>query len=781
MRNARQAGLPSEPTFRTLLPVLCAVWADGAMESDELAVVRAALADARWMSPRARSLASEWTDPDVPPAPTLYREAVEAVRAATADGRGTLTEAGLALGARARSDAATEDADWREAARETLDRLARELELAGGEPVRSIAGRTTRPPSAAEAASRPSALVEGLAAAIRGDEPELRARVRAAMLGPEFDFPAEMERGERRERVLAAVRALADRGFGSISYPRAFGGRERPAAAVEVFEELAYGDLSVLVKFGVQFGLFGGSLAQLGTERHRRLLPRVASLELAGCYAMTETGHGSNVRDIRTTATHDPESGGFRIHTPDADARKDYIGNAALHGRLATVFARLRVGAEDHGVHAFLVPIRDERGRPARGVEIEDCGPKVGLNGVDNGRLRFTAVDVPADSLLDRFAQVTADGVYRSPIPSPGRRFFTMLGTLASGRISIAAASLAVARKALVVGVRYAAERRQFGPEGAPEVPVLSYLDVQRRLIPRLARTYAATFAVRDLVRRFADPDADRRVLEARAAALKATASRHALDTLQACRETCGGQGYLAENQLGRMRADADVFTTFEGANPVLLQLVAKGLLSGFRRDMGDMGLWSIARRLAGLAGTRLVEMNPVTTRRTDADHLLDLDVQAAALEYRERRLLRSAARRLRSRVQGGMDGFDAVNECQDHLVALARAHSDRILLECSRDALERTERGPARELLTRTIALFGLATMESRRAWYLEKGYFEPSKSEAIRDQVNRLCRELAERAVDLVDGFGIPDRLVRAPIARARPRFRDGVGSPR
>ena len=123
---------------------------------------------------------------------------------------------------------------------------------------------------------------------------------------------------------------------------------------------------------------------------------------------------------------------------------------------------------------------------------------------------------------------------------------------------------------------------------------------------------------VRDLTLRVADLYADRLELEVRAAGLKAVASRLAVDTLQACREACGGQGYLAENQFARLKADTDVFTTFEGANPVLLQLVAKGLLSRFRRDLGHLPMWGMARYLAELAGTRLAKMNPVATRRTD-------------------------------------------------------------------------------------------------------------------------------------------------------------------
>ena len=218
---------------------------------------------------------------------------------------------------------------------------------------------------------------------------------------------------------------------------------------------------------------------------------------------MSETGHGSNVADLATVARYDAAAEQFEIHTPTPLDRKDWIGNAARHGRLATVFAQLEIVGERFGVHAFLVPIRDEEGEPLPGVEIEDCGLKEGLNGVDNGRLTFHRVRIPRHNLLDRFATVAADGSYDSPIASPDRRFFTMLGTLVGGRISVAAAALSAARSGLAIAIRYAERRRQFGPAGRPEVALMDYRTHQRRLLPRLADSYAVGFAHRYLVERF--------------------------------------------------------------------------------------------------------------------------------------------------------------------------------------------------------------------------------------------------------------------------------------
>ncbi|MXV96790.1 MAG: acyl-CoA oxidase [Gemmatimonadetes bacterium] len=774
--------LSPEPTFLAFLPILCAVWADGLMEDAELDAVSGALDGAEWMTPEGRAEVFAWLDPAAPPAAPVFAEAVKRIRGG-ARGSVTLARAGVTVAQRAvrhrmhlRALSGVEPDDgvlaaanvvpWRDQALATLGRVELELGLAGPEALRELTEAADERELPAEP---PPGVVDEIAAHIHGGYHEVRSRVREALARPELSIPDEIPRGEYRERTLTAVKVLADMGLGVAAYPREWGGLGDPGAAVAAFEELALGDLSVLVKFGVQFGLFGGSIAQLGTEKHhRRYLRQVATLALPGCYAMTETGHGSNVRDLRTTADYDATTGEFVIDTPDDDARKDYIGNAALHGRMATVFARLRLGHDDHGVHAFLVHIRDAHGAVAPGVHIEDCGAKEGLNGVDNGRIRFDGVRVGADALLDRFARITPDGEYESPIPTAGRRFFTMLGTLVAGRISIAAASQTVTRKALTIAVRYTARRRQFGPAGGGEVPVLDYLSVQRELLPRLAASYAVGFAVRDLTRRFASPDTDRLELEVRAAGLKAAASRLAMDTLQGCREACGGQGYLAENQFARLKADTDVFTTFEGANPVLLQLVAKGLLSRFRRDLGDLTMWGMARYLAELAGTRLAEMNPVVTRRTDPDHLADSEFQLAAFHYREQRLMRSAARRVKARMDQGMDSFDAVNACQDHLITLARAHVDRIVLESALEALAGMDECDGRELIARVIALHGLATLETDRAWFLETGYFEPAKSEAVRREVNALCRELAPRARELVDAFRIPDELLAAPIGK-------------
>src|SRR5699024_854855 len=131
---------------------------------------------------------------------------------------------------------------------------------------------------------------------------------------------------------------------------------------------------------------------------------------------------------------------------------------------------------------------------------------------------------------------------------------------------------------------------RQFNAASETDEEVLlDYQKHQRRLLPRLAQTYAQMFAHDTLLTTFdkvfsgrADSDDDRQDLETLAAALKPLSTWHALDTLQECREACGGAGFMNANRFTSLHADLDVYVTFEGDNNVLLQLVAKRLLTDF-------------------------------------------------------------------------------------------------------------------------------------------------------------------------------------------------------
>ena len=608
------------------------------------------------------------------------------------------------------------------------------------------------------------AVLDGPYAALRED-----TRRRLSKLG--LERADGLSRDDYRDLVLEWVREVGASGDGARSFPAEAGGQDDPGGRIATFQTTGHADLSLLVKMGVQFGLFGGAIHRLGTERHLALLKDVGTVDLPGCFAMSESGHGSDVRSIRTQARYDAASGEFVIHTPDDTARKDWIGNAARHARMAAVFAQLDVAGEAQGVHCFLVPLRDGSGEVLDGIEIEDCGDKMGLQGVDNGRIRFNAVRIPRENLLDRFGSVSPEGVYTSPIATPAARFFTMIGALVEGRICIAGAGLAVARNALTIGVRWGERRRQFGTGLDMDTPLMDYLTHQRRLLVPVAESYVLQAAHDDLVARYVTVvqggDGQREV-EALAAGLKAVATWHMTAAVQAARECCGGKGYLWENRFASLRNDSDVFTTFEGDNTVLLQLVAKTLLSDYAQQFEDLDAVGLVRHLGTRQASRV--LTDLAHRFTKAD-LLDPAWQLEALRFREERLTDSLARRLRTLTgREGLDPLRALARCQDHALALARAFVERT-------AHELFQANVAPGLLEQVRDLAALATLERDRAWFLEHGFLSADASKDLQKQVNTLLADLRPHALTLVEGFGIPDALLRAPIAVAEQR--SGAGT--
>ena len=638
----------------------------------------------------------------------------------------------------------------------------------------------------AEPTKNTESTVADLRDALDGRWADLRRRARAD-LSPEWMLaPTGLSITEHRQRTTESLMQIAEIGYGRVGFPTAFGGELDYAASCVLFEMQALGDLSLLVKIGVQFGLFGGAVARLGTKRHHAAyLEDIMTGRLLGSFAMTEVGHGSNVQALGTTATFDAATGEIVVNTPDEAAVKTYIGNAAQDARMAVVFAQLVTTDGDHGVHAVLVPVRDEQGQTLPGVTVTDNGPKGGLPGVDNGTLAFDHVRVPKDNLLGAFGDIDQTGTYVSTIDNPDRRFFTMLGTLVRGRVCVGGGSGAAAKKALAIAVRYGNSRRQFSAPGSEqEVVVLDYLGHQRKLLPRLATSYALSFAQNAVTERLqqlqgegAEPDQEgQRELESRVAGLKAVTTWHALDTIQACREACGGAGYLAENELVQMRSDVDVFTTFEGDNTVLLQLTAKGLLTDYKEMWGDLDSTAMVGKIAAQLGNRLVERTAgraglqrlvdAATGRDDDSATDSLSWALSMFEQRAEHVLETLGNRLRKATKD--NAFELFNNAQDHVLFAARVHIDRCVLEAAIEAHDAMADGDAKDLLGRVLTLYALNSIEQDKAWFIEHGRINTTRSRAVTAAINDLCAELRPRARDLVDAFGIPEGLITAPIAQ-------------
>ncbi|MCF8548972.1 MAG: acyl-CoA dehydrogenase family protein [Pontimonas sp.] len=623
---------------------------------------------------------------------------------------------------------------------------------------------------------------------------EVRTRARALCERPDMWKIEGQPIPEHRARVLEQLGHLVDAGGVLLSFPESVGGKADPGGNIANFEQLVLADPSLQIKSGVQWGLFGAAVMHLGTEKHHlKYLPGIMSLETPGCFAMTETGHGSDVASIATTATYDDTTGDFILHTPHRGAWKDYIGNAALHGKAAVVFAQLIVSGENHGVHALYVPLRDENGF-LPGIGGEDDGPKGGLNGIDNGRLHFTNVRVPRENLLDKYGSVDENGVYSSPIESRGRRFFTILGTLVQGRVSLTGASAVASQLAITIAVKYGVVRQQFPvPGGDTEQVLLDYQQHQRRLLPRLANAYAMVFAQDELLSSFhdvfsgaKDTEEERQDLETLAAALKAYSTWSALDIIQAAREACGGQGYLAENRLATLHGDMDVYVTFEGDNTVLLQLVAKRLLGDYAKQFKGADFGTMAGYLADQVGE--AAFNRSGLRRL-AQNVADFGSTARSIGYvrstaSQRQLLTDRVHSMVAEVADHLrpasklppeEAAALMNRHQSALIDAAWAHAELVVWEAFTHAVDRLEEGANKQVLRWLRDLHGFTLIEKHRDWYLMKGRLSAHRAEAITDYINhRLLPRLRPHALDLVDSFGLKEGHLRAPIATGEEHAR-------
>ncbi|KAH8932954.1 hypothetical protein BDL97_18G006000 [Sphagnum fallax] len=575
-------------------------------------------------------------------------------------------------------------------------------------------------------------------------------------LSPDYNQPME----EQRDITLARILFLREKGvFKGWLTERT---QESDLKRSALFESFGIFDHSLAIKLGVHIHLWGGAIQFFGTKRHHdKWLQQTEDYIVRGCFAMTELGHGSNVRGIETLTTYDPQTEEFIINTPCESAQKYWIGGAAKHATHTVVFSQLSINGRNEGVHAFICQLRDAEGHVCPGIRIADCGHKIGLNGVDNGRIWFDHVRIPRENLLNSVADVTPDGQYESAIKDPDQRFGAFMAPLTSGRVTIAVSAVYQAKLGLATAIRYGLTRRAFSlsPE-EPEVLLLDYPSHQHRLLPLLAKTYAMSFAALDLKKLYVRrTPADSKTIHVLSSGLKAMLSWHGIRTLQECREACGGQGLKTDNRVGPAKAEYDVQLTFEGDNNVLMQQVSKALLGDY---------FAAQRKGKPLEGLGLEHMNgpsPVIPFVLDRNTLRNKNFQLALFQLRERNLLELLSAKVKKFLSKGLSMTDAVIASYQLAEHLGVAFSERTVLESILAAEELQMAGPLKDVLGLLRTLYMLSAVDEGPA-FLRYGYLSPAQSQLIAEEVSALCAELRPQALNLVNSFGIPQSLL-GPIA--------------
>lgn len=520
----------------------------------------------------------------------------------------------------------------------------------------------------------------------------------------------------------------------------------------------------------LHWGMFIPAIKGQGTEeQQKKWLPLAYKMQIIGCYAQTELGHGSNVQGLETTATFDPETDEFVIHSPTLTSSKWWpggLGKVATHG---VVYARLITDGRENGVHGFIVQLRSlDDHMPLPGITVGDIGMKFGsgaYNSMDNGVLRFDHVRIPRNQMLMRVMQVTREGkCVESNVPRQ-----LIYGTMVFVRQTIVADASCALSRAVCIATRYSAVRRQFGSQdGGVETQVIDYKTQQSRLFPLLASAYAFRFVgewlkwlYTDVTQRLQANDFST-LPEAHActAGLKSLTTSVTADGIEECRKLCGGHGYLSTSGLPELFAVYIPACTYEGDNVVLLLQVARFLM----KTVSQLG--SSKKPVGSTAYmTRAEDRLKCRCSVQKAEDWLKPSVILEAFEARAIRMCVDRAQRL-SKFPNPEDGFA---ELSPDLVEAAVAHCQLIVVSKFIEKLQQDIPGKGvKQQLQILCHVYALNLLHKHVGDFLSTGCITAKQASLASDQLRSLYAQVRPNAVALVDAFNYTDHYLGSVLGR-------------
>ena len=571
-----------------------------------------------------------------------------------------------------------------------------------------------------------------------------------------------------RDKVIQQVAAAAK------AFPLSYDiEKAHPTMKNDFLQALGEYDMAVCTRAIVHFSLYVDTVTQYGSQKHRVHIDRAYKLEEIGCFAMTELGHGSNVSSLETTATYHKASHSFIINSPTRTSSKWWIGAAGKTATMTVVFAQLVIENTNHGVHGFLVPIRKADHSAIPEVSVGDCGPKLSLNGVDNGFIIFNNYSVPYDSLLDKLSQVTPEGKFKSSIKNKEKRLGIMLGGLTRGRSCVVLGSSVGMTESIGIAIRFAGLRKQFSPNNGPEVPILSYQQHKYRLMPLLAQCFAIRASYLLLQRLYEakydvfqqEPEGeDLAEFHCILSGLKVISSWYSVSGIQVCRESCGGLGYSSFSSLGRLRNNQEVHSTWEGDNSVLIQQTGKYIMKQVQKTMKGHKIHS--------AYSSFLKFNADHAgQKFNLTEEMKFEELAEALEHLINHILNLSINKLQENAGKTESVTEAWNKTQSfYLNDLSKVFTEYLmakeLFSFAKGVTLKCEK--TGEVVEKIAKLFILGIVERNLPGIVELGY-EASVVSRVRDNLVRLCEDVGEVSVNVVDALLPGDRTLGSVIGAA------------
>ncbi|WP_255501192.1 acyl-CoA dehydrogenase [Mitsuaria sp. WAJ17] len=499
-------------------------------------------------------------------------------------------------------------------------------------------------------------------------------------------------------------------------------------------------DVAAFSVLMVHYNLTLGSFFDHGLDRPG-LAPHIKNLnELQhfGPFMATELGYGNNVAALRTTAEYDPATRTFRINTPDVLAQKymSYSGFSDIQ-KTAVVMARLKYAGKDHGVYPFAVPLCNEDGmRP--GIIASPC-PEKPVQGLDNGLTWFDNVQIPAgNALLGQGEYVGEDGQLHLKSNNSRTRFLSSMSRIVPGRLCVASAGLGSARASVYLALKYAGRRlTNFPAQG--DAPIIAYRSHHGPLFRALANGVGMTALLNRVKREYVtDTSHVPTKLSALISVVKCAATWEATSIINTCRERCGAQGIFSVNRIADYVSLLQGLVTAEGDNAVLMSTAISQLL-GDSSPEAPAKLKAVGHISAG-----------------DVPVLLDLIQEHKKVALRNK---------LRQDEDADFTSLwnSAIEDAIDLGTSMAKSLGSREMVE----ACTRVRDAQTRQGLEALIKLFGLVEIERSAVFCIANGLLQAADLNAIQRQILECYDLLLTSYEGIIDGFGISEELLRAPLA--------------
>nr|XP_056712824.1 peroxisomal acyl-coenzyme A oxidase 1 isoform X2 [Euleptes europaea] len=512
-------------------------------------------------------------------------------------------------------------------------------------------------------------------------------------------------------------------------------------------------------------------LTQATQEQQDRFFMPAWNLEIIGTYSQTEMGHGTHLRGLETTATYDPATQEFILNSPTVTSIKWWPGGLGKTSNHAIVLAQLHTQGQNHGLHAFIVPIRQlGTHEPLPGITVGDIGPKFGYDEMDNGYLKMDNFRIPRENMLMKFAQVEPDGTYVKPLSAK-----LTYGTMVFIRSIIVGDSARSLARACTIAIRYSAVRHQSELKpGEPEPQILDYQTQQYKLFPLLAAAYAFHFLgayMKDTYRRITADinEGDLREmpeLHALSAGLKAFSSWIANAGIEECRMACGGHGYSRCSGLPDIYVNFTPSCTYEGENTVMMLQTARFLIKSYTQVSSGQLVSGMVSYLNDLSGQRIqpqqVAARPATLHINNPASLVE------AYQLRASRLVEFAAKNLQAELNRRRSKEDAWNRTSVDLVRASEAHCHYVVVKLFTSKVSEIGDPATQAVVNNLCLLFALYGISKHSGDFLQGGILTDAQVTQVNQRVKELLALIRPNAVALVDSFDFHDSFLGSVLGR-------------